>query len=164
MTYYDLVKTYGTGKGESAMWKSLEVVSGMVEEMKTSHPDKYWHLIKKTYEAMCSPHFNEEFGMWQICHMFYHDKAGNVHHAPNWTKEQYRQAYELHKSKLNGYTCWDFAVAMEMQLTDYYCLIRAWFPSASEEDMKMRAIEMAVIYLNDVDDEEEGKIWRRFNK
>lgn len=163
MTYYELVKKYATGKGETAMWNSLNKVSQVVEDMRTTHPDKYWKLVKETYEAMCGPHFNEEFAMWQIEQMFFKDKNGNVHHAPNWTKEQYRQAYETYKSKLGDYTCWDFAVTIEMQLTDYYCRLKSWFPSATDEDIKMKAVELAIDYLNDIDDEKGGKIWKRFN-
>lgn len=163
MTYFDLVKKYGSGKGETAMWQSLGKVSEVIEGMRTTHPDKYWKLFKETYAAMCGPHFNEEFGMWQIEQMYFKDRNGNIHRAPNWTKEQYKQVYEAYKSKLGDYSCWDFAVTIEMQYTDYYCRLKSWFPSATEDDIKMKAVEMAIDYLNDIDDEEGGKIWKRYN-
>ena len=103
MTYFDLVKKYGSGKGETAMWQSLGKVSEVIEGMRTTHPDKYWKLFKETYAAMCGPHFNEEFGMWQIEQMYFKDRNGNIHRAPNWTKEQYKQVYEAYKSKLCRY-------------------------------------------------------------
>lgn len=35
--------------------------------------------------------------------------------------------------------------------------------SATDEDIKMKAVELAIDYLNDIDDEKGGKIWKRFN-
>ncbi len=33
----------------------------------------------------------------------------------------------------------------------------------TDEDIKMKAVELAIDYLNDIDDEKGGKIWKRFN-
>lgn len=164
MDYYELIHKYGKGKGEEAMWKSVRILSEMMDELKESHPEKYWKMLKDTYASMCGPHFNEEFGEWQIEQMFFKDKNGNIHHAPNWTREQYKTVYELNKGKLKDYTCWDFAVAVEMQYTDYYCRLRTWFPNASDDDIKMKAVELAIDYLDDIDDDEGGKVWKRFNR
>ena len=163
MDYYELIHKYGKGKGEEAMWKSVRILSEMMDELKESHPEKYWKMLKDTYASMCGPHFNEEFGEWQIEQMFFKDKNGNIHHAPNWTREQYKTVYELNKGKLKDYTCRDFAVAVEMQYTDYYCRLRTWFPNASDDDIKMKAVELAIDYLDDIDDDEGGKVWHRFN-
>lgn len=163
MDYYKLIHKYGKGKGEEAMWKSVRILSEMMDELKESHPEKYWKMLKDTYASMCGPHFNEEFGEWQIEQMFFKDKNGNIHHAPNWTREQYKTVYELNKGKLKDYTCWDFAVTVEMQYTDYYCRLRTWFPNASDDDIKMKAVELAIDYLDDIDDDEGGKVWKRFN-
>lgn len=163
MNFYELIHKYGKGKGEEAMWKSVHILSEMMDELKESHPEKYWKMLKDTYASMCGPHFNEEFGEWQIEQMFFKDKNGNIHHAPNWTREQYKTVYELNKGKLKDYTCWDFAVAVEMQYTDYYCRLRTWFPNASDDDIKMKAVELAIDYLDDIDDDEGGKVWKRFN-
>lgn len=163
MNFYELIHKYGKGKGEDTMWKSVRILSEMMDELKESHPEKYWKMLKDTYASMCGPHFNEDFGMWQIEQMYFKDKNGNIHHAPNWTKEQYRQAYEAHKIRLGDYTCWDFAVTIEMLYTDNACLLRSWFPSASEEEIKNKAIDLAIAYLDDIDDDEGGKVWHRFN-
>ena len=165
MNYYELIKKYATGKGEKAMWAATKRVSDFLENIKEEQESHYWRFIKDTYADMCGPHFNEEFGEWQIEQMFYKDNMGMPHHAPNWTKEQYRASYEQYKGKLkdSSYTCWDWAVAIEMMYTDNHCLLKKWFPSATDEELKNKAIEMALVYLNDDDDAEDGKIWRRFN-
>lgn len=165
MKYYDLIRKYAEGKGEKTMWAATRRVSEFLEEFKEERPEEFWKLLKETYEEMCGPHYNEEFGEWQIEQMFYKDTAGVIHRAPNWTKEQYRTSYEMHRGKLKdgSYTCWDWAVTIEMCYTDNHCLLKRWFPSASDEELKAKAAEMAVVYLNDDDDAEGGKIWHRYN-
>jgi hypothetical protein len=165
MNYYELIKKYATGKGEKAMWAATKRVSDFLEEVKEAHPEKYWALIKTTYEEMCGPHFDEAFGEWQIAQMYYKDAQGNEHRAPNWTADQYKMSYEQHRSRLrdSSYTCWDWAVTLEMCYTDNHVLLKRWFPSNTEEELKAKAAEMALVYLND-DDGEDGKIWRRYNK
>lgn len=165
MTYYDLIKTYAKGRGEAAMWQATQIVSDAIEPMKTTNPDTYWNVIKSTYAIMAGPHYNEEFGAWQIARMSYKDKHGNMHKAPHWTTAQYATAYEAIRPKLKDerYTAWDVAVTLEMLYTDYICTIRDWFPSETEQEHDARIVALAIAYLNDSDDQEEGKIWRRFN-
>ena len=85
MTVYDLVKKYGKGKGEAVMWESTRMMSDALKPMKETHPDEYWKLIKEMYALMCGPHFDEDFGRWQIGQMHFTDKMGKIHHAPFWT-------------------------------------------------------------------------------
>ena len=40
MDYYELIHKYGKGKGEEAMWKSVRILSEMMDELKESHPEK----------------------------------------------------------------------------------------------------------------------------
>lgn len=165
MNYYDLIKQYGTGKGEAVMWAATKRVSEYLEGLKEKEPERYWVLIKETYEDMCGPHFNEEFAKWQIEQMYFKDMNGEVHYAPNWSAQQYRNSFEMHKHKIRNkmYNCWDWAVAVEMEYTDNHCMLKRWFPDATEEDIKAKAMEMAVNFLNDDDDEEDGRIWNYFN-
>ena len=164
MNYYDLIKQYGTGKGEAVM-AATKRVSEYLEGLKEKEPERYWALIKETYEDMCGPHFNEEFAKWQIEQMYFKDMNGEVHYAPNWSAQQYRNSFEMHKHKIRNkmYNCWDWAVAVEMEYTDNHCMLKRWFPDATEEDIKAKAMEMAVNFLNDDDDEEDGRIWNYFN-
>ena len=164
MNYYDLIKQYGTGKGEAVM-AATKRVSEYLEGLKEKEPERYWALIKETYEDMCGPHFNEEFAKWQIEQMYFKDMNGEVHYAPNWSAQQYRNSFEMHKHKIRNkmYNCWDWAVAVEMEYTDNHCMLKRWFPDATEEDIKAKAMEMAVNFLNDDDDEEDGRIWNYYN-
>ena len=164
MNYYDLIKEYGAGKGEKVMWASTQMVSDYIKPMKHSDPEGYWKLMKDTYAIMCGKHYNEEFAMWQIGEMHFKDKKGEVHHAPHWTVEQYKAAYESVKSKIknSAYNMWDFAVTIEMLYSDNYCMYKEWWPDAPDRVIEGKVIEAAINYLND-DDDIEGKIWKRFN-
>ena len=164
MNYYDLIKEYGSGKGEKVMWETTKIMSDFLRPMKDAHPEKYWKLLKDTYAAMCGPHYMENFAMWQIEQMHYKDKKGEVHHAPHWTKAQYKVAYDAIKPKLknSAYNIWDVAVTLEMLYSDNICMYREWWSGASESDLDNKVIDATINYLND-DDDLEGKIWHRFN-
>lgn len=165
MNYYELIKEYGKGKGEAVMWEATKRVSDMLEAMKETHKESYWKLIKETYAIMNGPHYNEDFAEWQIEQMYFKDKQGNVHHAPHWTKAEYKTVFDAVKNKVKdtSYNCWDFAVTLEMLRSDWYCLLKEWMPNDTEEEIDKHVVEMSLVYLND-DDGEEGKIWKRFNK
>lgn len=166
MTIYDLVKKYGKGKGETVMWDATRMMSDALKPMKETDPDHYWHLVKQMYALMNGPHFDEDFGRWQISQMHFTDKAGKQHHAPYWTDAQMQAVYEAHKSKLKqpSYTCWDFAVVLNMIKSDNWCLYRSWWPEATDADLDNKVFESAVNYLNDEDyPQKDGKIWHYFN-
>lgn len=165
MTIYEVLKKYGTGKGEATMWQTTKMVSDALMPMMNERPDEYWALIKNIYAEVAGPHFNEEFGKWQIEQMYYVDKEGRKVMSPHWTKSQYQMVYENNRNKLKkAYTAWDFAVTLEMLYSDYVMLFHEWFPTASESDMDTHFVQMAIAYLNDPDDAEEGKIWFKYNK
>ena len=161
MNFYELIKLYGSGKGEAAMWAATKRVSEYLEEVK-----EHWALIKETYADMCGPHYNEQFAMWQIEQMFYKDMKGDIHYAPNWSMMQYKASFEQNKHRLkrNTYNHWDWAVALEMAYTDFHCLLKTWYPDASDEEIKAKAVDVAVNFLNDDDDPEDGRIWRKYNR
>lgn len=148
---------------EKVMWDSIDELEDMLCTLKKEHPEMYWVFIKKTHKAIFGAHYNEDFGEWRIEQMYYKDKQGNIHHAPHWTKSQYKEVYEMNKMKLKNqkYTCWDLAVTAEMLYCDNICMYRGWWSNATEADLDNKVLEAAINYLND-DDDIEGKIWNRF--
>lgn len=149
---------------EKAMWGGIDDVEELLEVIKAEHPEHYWRFIKRQHERMFGCHYNENFAMWRIEQMHYKDKAGAVHHAPHWTKEQHKAAYDAVKSKLpSTYNCWDFAVTLEMLYSDNICMYRSWWPDATQEQLEGKVVEAAVNYLTD-DDDPDCKIWHRFEK
>ena len=157
----------GKAKGvttEKMMWQGVEDVEVLLDIIKDEHPDLYWRFIKRQHEHLFGCHYNENFGMWRIEQMHYKDKQGVVHHAPHWTKDQHKAAYESVKAKIpSSYNMYDFAVALEAEYSDLVCLYKQWWPEATEAQIETKIIESAVNYLND-DDDPECKVWRRYEK
>ena len=165
MKLYDVVKKYGTGKGEATMWESVKYISETLEPMKDAHPDKYWKLVKGVYALINGKHFNEEFGKWQVEQMHFKDKSGGIHKAPYWTDDAIKSVYEAHKSKMNNYPMWDFYVTINMMKADNYCMLKRWYQDATDEELDAKFIEMAINYLNDDDaPNPQTKIWSYFNE
>lgn len=149
---------------EKIMNASIADVDELLGQIKEAHPELYWRFIKRQHEHMFGCHYNENFGMWRIAQMHYKDKAGAVHQAPHWTKDQYKSAYESVKAKLPAtYNCWDFAVTLEMLYSDNICMYRGWWPEATEAQLETKVVEASVNYLKD-DDDPDCKIWHRFEK
>lgn len=149
---------------EKIMNASIADVQDLLDQIKGAHEDLYWRFIKKQHEHMFGCHYNENFGMWRIEQMHYKDKAGSIHKAPHWTKDQYKTAYESVKSKLPAtYNCWDFAVTLEMLYSDNICMYKAWWPDAADDVLEGKVVDAAINYLND-DDDTDCKIWHRFEK
>lgn len=149
---------------EKIMNASIADVDELLGQIKEAHPELYWRFIKRQHEHMFGCHYNENFGMWRIAQMHYKDKAGAVHQAPHWTKDQYKAAYETVKAKLPAtYNCWDFAVALESQYADTICLYKAWWPEATDSQLEAKVIEATVNYLND-DDNLDCKVWNMYEK
>lgn len=166
MTIYDLVKKHGKGKGETVMWESTRLMSDALKPMKETNPEGYWKLIRQMYVLLCGPHFDEDFGQWQIEQMHFTDKTGHKHNAPYWTCEQMKSVYEANKAKLKStaYTLWDFAVVMNMVKSDNWCLFRSWWPEADESVLDTKVIEATINWLNDEDSpHKDCKAWYYFN-
>ena len=149
---------------EKIMNASIADVEDLLKQIKEAHPDLYWKFIKRQHEHLFGCHYNENFGMWRIEQMHYKDKQGVVHHAPHWTKDQHKAAYDSVKSKIpSTYNMYDFAVVLEMLWSDDICLFRTWGPEATDAQLEGKVGEAAVNYLND-DDDPDCKIWHRFEK
>lgn len=149
---------------EKIMNASIADVQELLGKVKEEHEPLYWWFIKRQHEHLFGCHYNEAFGMWRIEQMHYKDKAGAVHHAPHWTKDNYKSVYEAVKGKLPAtYNCWDLAVTLEMLYSDNICMYRTWWPEATEDVLEGKVVDAAVNYLND-DDDQDCKIWHRFEK
>lgn len=161
MKLFELIKKYGVGKGESTMWKSIEYISNELEQMKDTHPEKYWKIVKGMYASMMGEHYNEEFAEWRVEQMYFEDKNGNMHKAPYWSDEKVKSIYEGNKHKLpQEYNCWDFYVTLNMMKADNYCMLKDWFTNASEDEIDVKLVCMTINYLNDDDaPHPESKIW-----
>ena len=158
--YSKLLKDYQK-KGnfnEQKMWVSVDVLDDVIlSKLEESDPDMYWQFMRDQHEIFCGPHFDEEFGRWEISQMMHKDERGNLHKGEHWGESDIKMVYDKVKSKLpSSTTMWDVAVAITANWHDKVELFGKWFQGDSEE----RIIEDAInFYFMDVD-APEGKIWR----
>lgn len=160
---YDIIKTYGKGKGEDTMWKSVKAMSETLREMLS--PEDYCHLERMMYCTMAGGHYNEEYAHQDVKGMYYTTRTGEKVYAPYWTDEQVEQIYsKVRKNLPDAYNFWDWYVTLNMTKADNCNLFLRWWQGSSDEEREQRVIEMAVNWLCD-DDNPYGdeKIWSYLN-
>lgn len=90
----------------------------------------------------------------------YYEENGIRHYAPYW--DDLSTIYNTNKRKLIfPYNKWDWEVTMNMIKSDYYPLLKRWFPE--EKDMLDKIIDLTINWLNDEDNPfGDSKIWCYF--
>lgn len=163
MTIKELIKKYGEGKGTDTMWKSVDIISDMLDKKLTA--EEKADFERYMYALMQGPHYDEHFAKEQVQKMFYTDPKGVKHQAPYWTDEQVKQVYTAYKSGIEPTTSfWDFYVALNMVKSDNCNLFRLWWPDAEETLLTQKVAEATVNWLNDEDNPlGEGRTWKYFN-
>ena len=162
MNLYEITKTFGQGKGEDLMWKSVEVISRAVEE--DMPEDKKAQLMRDVYNVVSSGHYNEQFAREDIAKMYYVDKDGKEHDAPFWPEPAIKELYESCKDKISEYNFWDFAVTLTMVASDNWCMLMSWFPDITDAERNAKFVQMAINWLSDDDWPTDTKIWDYLNK
>jgi len=164
MTLYELTKKYGEGKGEDMMWKTLSAVSDSIEDSMDERNKNL--LLRHLYGIMSGGHYNEEYALCDVSKMYYTDDNGNKKYAPYWTKEEVKDVYDSVRRDIpSEYNFWDFYVVLNMIKSDNCPLLRKWFPSATNEELNKKLVELSVNWLKD-DDNPYGaeKAWGYINK
>ena len=162
MTLYDFVKTYGKGKGEPMMWKSVAIISDAVE--KNMPEDAKKELLRDIYREMSDGHYNEQFAHEDVSKMYYLDEDGNKHFAPYWTDAKVSEIYDSIQDEVEPYNMWDFYTTVNMIWSDNYTLLKRWFPNADDSGLSGKAVEMAINWLDDPDSPfGRNKIWGYLN-
>lgn len=163
MEIKDLIKKYGEGKGEATMWKSVAIISELLEEKLTE--EERDALERRMYALMQGEHYDEYFAKKQAAAMFYTDPKGTRHYAPYWTDDDVKQVWTAYKSKVHeDATFWDFYVALNMTKSDNCNMFRLWWPEADEATLTQKVAEATVNWLNDEDAPQgQPRTWRYFN-
>jgi hypothetical protein len=88
MHYKDMIleaKSKGLAN-EEKMWESIEEVGELLEELKESHPDKYWMFMRKTHGMLHNHHYNEKFAKWDVAEMQPHGEYWSMKEVEDATK------------------------------------------------------------------------------
>ena len=161
--YYDMVKANFNKlrNDEASMWKHIELVDELLEEMAKPHKERYWKVLRDTHEIMYGKHFNREYAEWEVEQMFHKDKEGRVYRGEHWSYDATTGVMSSYKTMLpSEVTPCDFYVALNAQWHDYHCFMREHLP---EEEAEEAIIESAVkFWFLDDDWEDAEKVWEYF--
>ena len=162
MSIYDILSIGLNGKGPDEMWKLTRLLSDSIEECMPA--DKLDSLKSKVYYSLYGGHFNREYADKTISKFYYTDTLDVKRYAPYWTEDEVRPIYEAVKSKIPGYTFFDFEVALNMVKSDNCNKLDRWFPDDTEEELLEKYVEETINYLNDEDNPHgTDKLWVYLN-
>lgn len=163
MEIKQMIKKYGEGKGTDVMWKSVDLISEMLDDKLT--PEEKECLEKKMYAMMNGEHYDEYFAKKQVAHIYYTDEKGVKHPAPYWADDEVKQVFNAYKAKLKpDVTFWDFYVALNNTKADNCVLFRSWWPDADATALTQKIAEATVNWLNDEDAPQgDARVWGYFN-
>lgn len=160
MELIDIIKTYGSNRGQTVMWDTIKVVQNHLNNL--PEPEKEC-LLKDVYEYLSDGHFDEHFADAQVKKMYYvHD--GDKHYGSFINKDKVIRKYESIRSDIKNYNQWDFYVTVQMIYSDNYTLLHKWFNNISDEELCEKVYQMSINWLDDEDNPfGSKKIWCYFN-
>ena len=161
-TLYETIKTYGTGKGEEMMWKSVAIISESIEKHYSEEEKEV--LLSEIYGLMSEGHYNKQYAEQCVQKMYYVDKAGEKHYAPYWPEEAVKDIYEQSKAKIPGNNFWDFFVTFQMLASNNWILLHTWWPDITPEQFAEKMTDLTVNWFLDADWESGAKTWRFLHK
>lgn len=160
MTLYELIKKYGSDKGQEAMWKTTEFISKYTSKLDA---EDYECLIHDIAGFLLNGHYDEHFADEQVAKLYY--VYDNIKHTgPFIPKDTVLQTYDNVRSRIKDYNKWDFYVTVQMIYSDNYTLLHKWFQNISDEELKDKVFDLAINWLDDEDNPfGNKKIWCYFN-
>ena len=119
MTYKHMVESAKKAgvTNEQKMWESIESFSELLEELKESHPQRYWDFMREQHGIMYGGHYDEMFALYDVGTMEYTDRTGSKRSGAHWTLEQIESA-TVGMRFAQGVTRWDKFVAFNAAFAD----------------------------------------------
>lgn len=153
MGYYKEMIEQARSRGatsEQVMWGSIEEFDNMLCQIKENDPALYWDFIHKQHKALYKGHYDEEFAIYDMQHVYYINKQGEKTNKPYWTVEQVEEATKGYNFP-NGTTKWDKWVAFNVFRSDTM--------KSLPDDLALKA--GWEFFFDDIDFKKEGttKIW-----
>lgn len=132
---------------EKQMEKSIENVSALLECIKETNPEKYWHFMREQTGILYNGHYNHDFADYDVSRMFCTGKDGKKYEGMYWTAEQVEELTSKY-SFPQGTNKWDKFVAFNAAFHD-------WCKSYEAEDI----IRIGYDFYFADDDYSGNKIW-----
>lgn len=95
---------------EKQMWDSVESVSELLDDIKESHPERYWQFLREQAGIMLNCHYDKSWADYDVSQIAYTDREGKKHTGAHWTCEQVEEATKT-MSFPSGTTKYDRFVA-----------------------------------------------------
>lgn len=149
MKYTDMVKeAVSSGKGEQAMWRSVEYFSEYLEELRDTDPKKYWEVMRGTSESINGNHYTEPLAKLDVEDMHSCDESDKEHKGEYWSCDDVVEAM-ADKRFSKETTKWDIYVACNALWHDLRNVL---------DDEKILECAYA-FFFKDEDWQGDGKIW-----
>lgn len=103
---------------EKTMWENIEDIQELLSDLKESHPEKYWHFIRRTHGVLFKGHYTEEFAMHDVKHLKYTNSKGEKKEGEYWSVEFVEEATRG-MSFPAGVNKWDKYVAANATYADF---------------------------------------------
>ena len=133
---------------DKQMWKSVESVSELLEDIKKQHPDMYWAFMREQAGIINGCHYDESFALHDVSTISYTDRNGKKCDGGYWSLEQIEAATKAMSFPAST-TKWDKYVAFNSFYSDT-CTVY------TDEEIIKGAFKF---YFAD-EDAPAGKIWR----
>ena len=118
MYFYELIEKYGKGASDEKMKKLTMVLSEHFDDIKHSHEDKYWVLMREVMGVLNDGHYDEKFAVHDVADIEYTDRHGVKRKGAYWTLEQVKEATKEYKFP-SGVNDWDVFVAANLSHSDF---------------------------------------------
>jgi hypothetical protein len=105
---------------DKTMWKSVESISLLVDELFQQDEHLYWKFMRKQHGIIYNCHYSEDFALHDVDHLSYTAKDGKKHTGGHWSVDDIEQATRsmTFPSEVN---IWDKYVAFNAAYADF-CL------------------------------------------
>ena len=153
MKYSEMIKeAQAQGRSsESAMWKSVDRVDTLLENIKEDDPEAYWRFLREAHEDIYGCHYNQSYAEYDLSNLRYTDSEGVYHEGPHWSLNEVLSVTRS-KSFPDGTTEADKWVAYNAAYADF-----------CKKFNDSEILDIAYLFYFADEDAPEGKIWRYMN-
>ena len=133
------------------MWKSVDRVDALLENIKEDDPEAYWRFLREAHEDIYGCHYNQSYAEYDLSNLRYTDSEGVYHEGPHWSLNEVLSVTRS-KSFPDGTTEADKWVAYNAAYADF-----------CKKFNDSEILDIAYLFYFADEDAPEGKIWRYMN-
>lgn len=153
MKYSDMIKeAQAQGRSsESAMWKSVDRVDALLENIREDDPEAYWRFLREAHEDIYGCHYNQAYAEYDLSNIHYTDSQGVNHEGPHWSLNE---VLSVTRNKVFPDRTSD---------ADKWVAYNAAYADFCKRFSDSEILDIAYLFYFADEDAPEGKIWRYMN-